>query len=210
VKHGISATYGWGWCCGAPWGWTSCSRRSCPTAAILVLARFCRPSSERQIEQAWYCGTALPELLGASREQVHLQRLYRTLDALDGAKEAVEKHLKNRLGELFSIDHDLLLCDVTSTYFEGEASKNPQARYGYSRDKRFDCKQICIGLVVTTDGLPLGYEIFDGNRADVTTVEEIVEGREPAIMLLTGRFRIGGGSPGTDHPSFSVPYAFYC
>ena len=147
-------------------------------ATILALARFCQPSSERQIQQKWYPRTALAEMLGVPREDVYLQRLYRALDALDGAKEAVEKHLTNRLGELFSIEHDLLLYDVTSTYFEGEAAKNPQARYGYSRDKRFDCKQICIALVVTTDGLPLGYEIFDGNRPDVTTVEQIVEAME--------------------------------
>ncbi len=146
--------------------------------AILVCARFCEPSSERQIEQAWYPRTSLPELLGVPREQVHLQRLYRTLDVLVPHKEAVEKHLAKRLGELFDLDYELLIYDITSTYFEGEASRNPQARRGYSRDKRPDCKQICIALVVTTDGLPLGYEIFDGNRTDVTTVEEIVETME--------------------------------
>jgi len=147
-------------------------------AAILVLARFCEPSSERQIEQSWYPRTSLPELLGVPREQVHLQRLYRTLDVLVPHKEAVEKHLTERLGELFDLDYDLLIYDITSTYFEGEARKNPQARRGYSRDKRPDCKQVCIALVVTTDGLPLGFEIFDGNRTDVTTVEEIVETME--------------------------------
>jgi transposase len=149
-----------------------------PMVAILVAARFCRPSSERQIEQAWYARTALPELLGVPGEQVYLQRLYRTLDALVPHKEAVEKHLKERLGELFALDYELLIYDVTSTYFEGDALANPQARRGYSRDKRSDCKQVCIALVVTTDGVPLGYEVFDGNRTDVTTVEEIVEAME--------------------------------
>ena len=146
--------------------------------AILVAARFCEPSSERQIEQTWYPRTSLPELLGVRREQVHLQRLYRTLDVLVPHKEAVEKHLAERLGELFDLDYDLLIYDITSTYFEGEARKNPQARRGYSRDKRPDCKQVCIALVVTTDGVPLGYEVFDGNRIDVTTIDEIVETME--------------------------------
>ena len=146
--------------------------------AILVAARFCRPSSERQIEQAWYSKTALPELLGVPSEQVYLQRLYRTLDVLVPHKEAVEKHLKERLGKLFDLEYDLLIYDVTSTYFEGDALANPQAKRGYSRDKRSDCKQVCIALVVTTGGMPLGYEVFDGNRTDVTTVEEIVEAME--------------------------------
>lgn len=146
--------------------------------AILVAARFCEPSSERQIEQTWYPRTSLPELLGVPREQVHLQRLYRTLDVLVPHKEAVEKHLTERLGELFDLEYDLLIYDITSTYFEGEARRNPQARRGYSRDKRSDCKQVCIALVVTTDGMPLGFEVFDGNRIDVATVEEIVETME--------------------------------
>jgi transposase len=139
--------------------------------AILVVARFCEPSSERQIEQSWYPRTSLPELLGVRREQVHVQRLYRTLDVLVPHKEAIERHL----GELFELDYELLIYDVTSTYFEGEARGNPQARRGYSRDKRPACKQVCIALVVTTGGMPLGHEVFDGNRVDVTTVEEIVE-----------------------------------
>ena len=147
-------------------------------AAVLVAARFCRPSSERQIEQSWYSKTALPELLGVPVDQVYLQRLYRTLDVLLPHKEAIEKHLKERLGELFDLDYDLLIYDITSTYFEGDALANPQAKRGYSRDKRPDCKQVCIALVVTTGGMPLGYEVFDGNRTDVTTVEEVVEAME--------------------------------
>jgi transposase len=82
------------------------------------------------------------------------------------------------LGGLFALDYDLLLYDVTSTYFEGEALINPMAQRGYSRDSRPDCKQVCIGLVVTREGFPLGYELFDGNRVDVTTVEEMVEEME--------------------------------
>ncbi len=146
--------------------------------AILAIARLCEPSSELHIQQTWYPRTALPEILGVKPEQVYGQRLYRTLDVLTGCKQAVEKHLKNQLGELFSLDYDLLLYDITSTYFEGEAADNPQAKRGYSRDKRSDCKQVCIALIVTTDGMPHSYEVFDGNRADVTTVPEMVESVE--------------------------------
>jgi len=146
--------------------------------SILVVARFCQPSSERQIAVNWYGKTSLPELLGVATECVYEQRLYRALDALDGTKQAVEQHLTKRLGELFSFDYDLLLYDITSTYFEGDALANEQAQRGYSRDKRGDCKQVCIGLVVTTDGLPVAFEVFDGNRNDATTIEEIVDAME--------------------------------
>ena len=101
-------------------------------------------------------------------------RLYRALDQLLPHKEKLEVFLKNRLGELFDLEYDLLLYDVTSTYFEGQAQANPKAKYGYSRDKRSDCKQVCIALVVSRCGMPIGYEVFDGNRRDSTTVEEIV------------------------------------
>lgn len=143
-------------------------------AAILMIARLCEPSSELHIAEDWYRRTALEDLLGVPSEQVNDDRLYRALDELLPHKVAVEQHLKQRLGALFSLDYDLLLYDVTSTYFEGLAEANPQAQRGHSRDHRPDCKQVCIALVVTRDGIPLGYEVFDGNRVDVTTVEEIV------------------------------------
>jgi transposase len=143
-------------------------------AAILVIARLCEPASELHIAEDWYRRTALDDLLGVPAERVNDDRLYRALDHLLPHKEALEVHLKERLGALFSLDYELLLYDVTSTYFEGQAAGNALARRGYSRDHRGDCKQICIGLVVTRDGVPLGYEVFAGNRTDVTTVEEIV------------------------------------
>jgi transposase len=105
-------------------------------------------------------------------------RLYRALDRLLPHKAAIEQHLVKRLGELFDLSYDLLLYDVTSTYFEGLAERNPLAQRGHSRDRRPDCKQVCIALVVTREGMPLGYEVFAGNRTDVTTVEEIVETME--------------------------------
>jgi transposase len=147
-------------------------------ALVLVIARLCRPSSELHIAEHFYRQTALADLLGVPDEKVNETRLYRTLDALLPHKPALEAHLKYRLGELFSLEYDLLLYDVTSTYFEGQANGNPLAQRGYSRDQRSDCKQVCIGLVVSRCGMPLGYEVFAGNTADVTTVEHIVETME--------------------------------
>lgn len=141
---------------------------------VLVIARLCRPSSELHIAEHFYRQTALPDLLGVPEQKVNESRLYRTLDALLPHKTALEARLKNRLGELFDLEYDLLLYDVTSTYFEGQAAGNPLAQRGYSRDQRSDCKQVCIGLVVSRCGMPLGYEVFAGNTADVTTVEHIV------------------------------------
>jgi transposase len=147
-------------------------------AAILTIARFCKPSSELHIETTWYRATALDDLLGVPVEKVHTDRLYKGLDWLLPHKARIEKHLKERLGSLFDLEYDLLLYDVTSTYFEGQCAANGLAKRGYSRDNRPDCLQVCIGLVVTTDGIPLGYEVFAGNRNDATTVEEIVEAME--------------------------------
>lgn len=144
-------------------------------AMTLVLMRLCEPSSELRIAEHLYERSALGDLLGIPAAKVNDDRLYRALDKLLPQKIELEKHLKERLGELFQIKYDLLLYDVTSTYFEGESRSNEQAYLGYSRDHRGDCKQVCIALVVTREGLPLGYELFNGNRTDVTTVEEIVE-----------------------------------
>ena len=144
------------------------------SALILVIGRLLEPASELHTAEQWYPKTALPELLGVPVDRVDDNRLYRALDALLPHKEALEVHLKNRLGELFNLEYDLLLYDVTSTFFEGQCEANPLAQRGYSRDQRGDCKQVCIGLVVSRCGMPLGYEVFAGNTADVTTVEHIV------------------------------------
>jgi transposase len=149
-------------------------------AAILILCRLLDPSSELHIAEHLYDQLALADLLGVPADKVNDDRLYRALDALIPHKDALQKHLADRLGELFQLDYDLLLYDVTSTYFEGQANGNPQARRGYSRDHRSDCKQVCIGLVVSRCGMPLGYEVFAGNRSDVTTLQDIIatmEGR---------------------------------
>ena len=147
------------------------------TSLILIIARLLEPSSELYIAEQWFAKTALPDLLGVAEASVDDNRLYRALDHLLPHKEALEVHLKNRLGALFQLEYDLLLYDVTSTYFEG-AADFPLAQRGYSRDQRSDCKQVCIGLVVSRCGMPLGYQVFAGNTADVTTVEHVVETME--------------------------------
>lgn len=145
--------------------------------ALLVIGRLCEPSSELHVAERWYRTTALEDLLGVAPESVYDERLYRALDRLLPHKAAIETHLVKRLGELFKLDYDLLLYDVTSTYFEGVA--DPMiAKRGYSRDHRPDCVQVNIALVVTREGMPLGYEVFSGNTTDVTTVQEIVSGME--------------------------------
>jgi transposase len=144
-------------------------------AMTLVLMRLCEPSSELRIAEHLYERSTLADLLGIPADKVNDDRLYRALDRLLPHKVEMEKHLKERLGELFNLEYELLLYDVTSTYFEGECAHNRQAMRGYPRDHRPDCKQVCIALVVSREGVPLGYEVFAGNRADVTTVEDIVE-----------------------------------
>jgi transposase len=147
-------------------------------ALVLVICRLCDPSSELRIAEHWYERSALPDLLGVGAQKVNDDRLYRALDELLPHKAQLETHLKKRLGELFDLSYDLLLYDVTSTYFEGQCHGNEQARRGYSRDSRGDCKQVCIALVVSRCGMPLGYEVFAGNKADVTSVKEIVRTME--------------------------------
>lgn len=146
--------------------------------AIMAIGRVVSPGSELHTAETWYPGTALIDLFGLDPEQIYPQRLYRALDELLPHKVAIEKHLKNRLGELFAAEYEIVLYDITSTYFEGQAEGNELAKRGYSRDQRFDCKQVCIGLLTTKDGLPFGYEVFAGNTHDSTTVEEIVKTME--------------------------------
>ncbi|CBE69078.1 MAG: IS1634 family transposase [Candidatus Methylomirabilis oxygeniifera] len=136
-------------------------------AAVLTLARFCAPSSELQIAESWYAKTALDDLLGVPAEKINDDRLYRALDSLLPHKDALCQHLQQRYGELFGTTFDVLVYDVTSSDFEGSGQRNSRATRGYSRDGRPDCVQVCIGLVTSAEGLPLAYEVFDGNRVDV-------------------------------------------
>lgn len=149
-------------------------------AAVLTVGKFCGQASELGIAEQWYARTALEELCGIPVESVNDDRLYRALDKVGGHRDRLCEHLMERYRDWFGVRFEFLLYDVTSTYFEGQAARNEKAARGYSRDSRGDCKQVCIGLVCTPEGLPLNYEVFAGNRADVTTVEEIVakmEGR---------------------------------
>ncbi len=143
-------------------------------AAILAINRLCAPGSKLAIEARWFGTTALDDLLGIEPAQVNTDRLYRGLDRLLPEKATLERHLATRYGELFGAQYELLLYDLTSTYVEGEAAANPQMRRGYSRDHRRDCKQVVLALVVNPEGFPLAYEVFDGNRTDVTTLDDIL------------------------------------
>jgi transposase len=146
--------------------------------AIEVINRLCAPCSEFALAEHWYAATGLEELLGVPDDTVTKDRLYRTLDALLKAKEPIEDDLKEQLGTLFQLDYDLLLYDLTSTFFEGLAEDNELAKRGYSRDHRRDCKQVILALVVTRDGFPLAHFTLAGNTQDVDTVKQLVEAVE--------------------------------
>ena len=143
-------------------------------AAVLAINRLCEPGSELAIEERWYPSTALDDLLGIEEGKINDTRLYRCLDRMLPHKAKLERHLKQRYGELFGADFDVLLYDLTSTYVEGAAEKNPMMRRGYSRDHRPDCEQMVIALIVNSEGFPFSYETFDGNRADVSTMETVL------------------------------------
>src|ERR1700682_6344417 len=143
-------------------------------AAVLAINRLCAPGSELAIEERWYPSTALDDLLGIEEGKINDTRLYRCLDRILPHKTKLERHLKQRYGELFGAEFDVLLYDLTSSYVEGAAEKNPMMRRGYSRDHRPDCEQLVIALIVNHEGFPFSYETFDGNRADVSTMETIL------------------------------------
>jgi transposase len=142
--------------------------------AVLAINRLCASGSELAIEQRWFPSTALDDLLQVDAGQINASRLYRCLDRILPLKTELEQHLKQRYGALFQAEFDVLLYDLTSSYVEGEAERNPMMKRGYSRDGRSDSKQVVIALIVNTDGFPFSYETFDGNRADVTTMETVL------------------------------------
>ncbi|MGD2108174.1 MAG: IS1634 family transposase [Phycisphaerae bacterium] len=147
--------------------------------AIEVISRLCigqgGETSEFGLAEHGYRRTALEDLLGIADEKVTKDRLYRTLDALLAAKEPIEQDLKEHLGELFSLQFDLLLCDLTSSFFEGLMEGCELARRGYSRDHRADCKQIVLAMIVTPDGFPVYHQVFAGNTLDSVVFPQIVE-----------------------------------
>jgi transposase len=152
--------------------------RPADMVAIEVINRLCQPCSEFALAEHWYAATGLEELLGVPDSAVTKDRLYRTLTQLLGGQHKIEKDLQERFGVLFQIDYDLLLYDLTSTYFEGLAEDNDLARRGYSRDHRSDCKQVVVALVVTREGFPLAHYTWAGNTRDVQTVKRIVNAVE--------------------------------
>src|SRR6202166_2371600 len=147
-----------------------CSR----VTALLAISRLCAPGSELAVEQRWYPSTALDDLLGIEEGKINDTRLYRCLDRILPHKTKLERHLKDRYGALFGAEFDVLLYDLTSTYVEGAAENNLMMRRGYSRDHRPDCEQLVIALIVNNEGFPFSYETFDGNRADVSTMETML------------------------------------
>jgi transposase len=160
------------------------SSRPADIVAIEVINRLCAPCSEFALAEHWYASTGLADLLGVPDEEVTKDRLYRTLDALLAAQEAIENDLQKQLHTLFDLDYDLLLYDLTSTYFEGLAESNPMAQRGYSRDHRSDCKQVVLALVVTREGFPLAHFTLAGNTQDLATVRQIVTAVEKRFGRL--------------------------
>lgn len=145
---------------------------------LLAVNRLIAPRSELSIHEKWFPQTAMAALLDTDDQVAEKDRLYRALDRIVEHKEALEKHLAGQWKDLFGASFDVLLYDLTSTYFEGEVQEVDKARFGHSRDQRSDCKQIILALVVTPEGFPLCYETFDGNRADVSTLEEMLDAVE--------------------------------
>jgi transposase len=141
---------------------------------LLAVNRICDPGSELFVHERWFGGTAMDFLLDADAAIAAKDRLYRALDKALPHKEALMKHLQNRWTTLFHADCQVLLYDLTSTYFEGEAASVSKARRGYSRDHRPDCLQVVVALVVSAEGFPLCYEVFDGNTRDESTLDEIL------------------------------------
>ena len=145
---------------------------------LLVVNRLCAPRSELSVHERWFAQTAMDLLLGADASVAEKDRLYRALDRMVVHKEALEKHLAGKWCDLFGATFDVLLYDLTSTYFEGQAIEVDKARRGYSRDHRPDCLQILLAVVVTPEGFPLSYEVLPGNVHDEGTLENALEGIE--------------------------------
>ena len=142
---------------------------------LLVVNRLIAPGSEFRVHRQWFDQSAMAELLQTDFVVAEKDRLYRCLDRLLEHKAALFQHLRERWQDLFQTPFDVLLYDLTSTYIEGQGEEIPKAKYGYSRDQRFDCKQLVIALVITPEGFPLAYEVMEGNTADRTTLRGFLE-----------------------------------
>jgi transposase len=142
---------------------------------LLTANRLLDPGSEFRVHRQWYVDSAMDELLTADFAVAEKDRLYRCLDRVLAHKQELFVFLKQKWADLFHADFEVLLYDLTSTYFEGEMEQNPKAKRGYSRDGRPDCLQLVIALVVTPDGFPLAYEVMNGNTADCSTLRDFLK-----------------------------------
>jgi transposase len=142
---------------------------------LLVVNRLLDPGSEFRVHRQWYLSTAMDALLGTDFAVAEKDRLYRCLDRVLEHKQELFLWLRQKWADLFQAEFEVLLYDLTSTYFEGAMEDNPKAKYGHSRDKRTDCLQVVIALVITTDGFPLAYEVLDGNTSDRTTLRAFLD-----------------------------------
>ena len=152
---------------------------------VLAVNRLCDPASEFAVHRRWYLSSAMDELLGLDFAAAAKDRLYRCLDRILPHKQELCQFLVERWKTMFDASFDVLLYDLTSTYFEGSCQEIPKGKYGYSRDKRSDCRQVVIALVVTVEGLPLAYEVLAGNTSDKTTLASFLE----KIQSMYGRAR---------------------
>lgn len=168
------------------------SPRACQLTEVMVLNRLVFPLSEHAMPD-WIRSTALGDILGTDFSSLNDDALYRNLDQLHPNRELIERELAEREKTLFNLDDTLYLYDLTSTYFEGQVLSNPQAKRGYSRDKRPDCKQVLVGLVLDRDGFPKAHEVFEGNRQDRSSVEQMLEslekrtGNKPGSTVVVDR-----------------------
>ena len=168
------------------------SDRACQLSEAMTLNRLIFPLSEHAMPD-WIRRTAMEDIVGEDFSKLDDDRLYRNLDRLHPNREEIERELAKREKSLFNLDDTLYLYDLTSTYFEGQVLCNPQAKRGYSRDKRPDCKQVLVGLVLDRDGFPKAHEVFDGNRQDRSTLEAMLEslekrtGNKPGSTVIVDR-----------------------
>jgi transposase len=161
------------------------SQRACLLSEVMTLNRLILPLSEHAMPD-WIRSTALTDILGGDISSLNDEALYRNLDRLHPYRERIERELGEREKTLFNLEDTLYLYDLTSTYFEGQVAGNPQAQRGYSRDKRPDCKQVLVGLVLDGEGFPKAHEVFEGNRQDRSTVKEMLESLEKRTGKKSG------------------------
>jgi hypothetical protein len=168
------------------------SPRACLLSEVMTLNRLIFPLSEHAMPD-WIRRTALGDILQQDFSALEEETLYRNLDRLHPNREAIERELAEREKTLFNLDDSVFLYDLTSTYFEGQAEANPQAKRGYSRDKRPDCKQVVIGLVLDRDGFPKAHEVFEGNRQDRSSLNQMLDalekrtGKKPGATVIVDR-----------------------